>query len=194
MDDRTHWGRSGWDGDSDGDSDCDSDGRRAFCRGGRAAGSPRAAESAGAERGRQEQVHPVFDTTLSSHMRGLASPDDSVTPGRATRGPEARRRSHEPTVVGTEHDLGWPGSALDWCNMPGRIRVTRLPRWSKESDAGQSRTRLDRVEGGDSLRTGPSRTTNQDVPLERLECRYRIGHTPVSYTIAPVHVPPYNRD
>ncbi len=35
--------------------------------------------------------------------------------------------------------------------------------WSKEKDAG--RALLDRVEGGDLWRTGPSRTTIQDVPL-----------------------------
>ena len=51
---------------------------------------------------------------------------------------------------------------LDWFNMPGRI--TRLPLWSKERDAG--RTRLDWVEGGDSRRTGPSRSMSQDVSLE----------------------------
>ena len=35
--------------------------------------------------------------------------------------------------------------------------------WSEERNAG--RARLVRVEGGDLLRTGPSRTTIQDVPL-----------------------------
>ncbi len=53
-------------------------------------------------------------------------------------------------------------ASLDWYDMPGRI--TRLPRWSKERDAG--RVRLDQVEGGGSRRTGPSRTTSRDVPLE----------------------------
>jgi hypothetical protein len=118
---------------------------------------------------------------------GAAAP---VEPGRRT-GTDghlgARRRSHEPTAVPvrTEHDVGWPGSSLDWYNMPGRI--TRLPRWSKERDTG--RTLLERVEGSDSRRTGPSRTTNQDMPLEGL-CRWCAGNTPVSYTIAPVHVLP----
>ena len=53
-------------------------------------------------------------------------------------------------------------ASLDRYNLPGRI--TRLLPWSKERDAGQAR--LDRVEGGEPRRTGPSRTTSQDVPLE----------------------------
>ena len=52
-------------------------------------------------------------------------------------------------------------ASLDWYNR-GQHHST--PQWSEERDAG--RMRLDRVEGGDSRRTGPSRTTNQDVPLE----------------------------
>ena len=72
---------------------------------------------------------------------------------------------------------------LDRNNLPGR--VTRLLRWSEERGAGREPgcsewsekrdagwARLDRVEGGDSRRTGPSRTTIQDVPLE-------VGHASV---------------
>ena len=78
----------------------------------------------------------------------------------------ARRRSHAPTAVRPELGLGWPESAsLDRDKMPGR--VTRLLRMEWKRDAG--RARLDRVEGGDSRRTGPSRTMIQDVPLE-------VGH------------------
>jgi hypothetical protein len=78
----------------------------------------------------------------------------------------ARRRSHEPTAVRPELGLGWPEStSLDRDNMPGR--VTRVLRMEWKRDAG--RARLDRVEGGDSRRTGPSRPTIQDVPLE-------VGH------------------
>ena len=78
----------------------------------------------------------------------------------------ARRRSHEPTAVRPELGLGWPESTwLDRDNMPGR--VTRLLRMEWKRDAG--RARLDRVEGGDSRRTGPSRPMIQDVPLE-------VGH------------------
>ncbi len=50
---------------------------------------------------------------------------------------------------------------LDRDNLP--CRVTRLLRM--ERGEGTGRVRLDRVEGGDSQRTGPSRTTVQDVPL-----------------------------
>ena len=53
-------------------------------------------------------------------------------------------------------------ASLDWYNLPGSI--TRLLPRSKERDAGQAR--LDRVEGGEPRRTGPSRTMSQDVPLE----------------------------
>jgi hypothetical protein len=56
-------------------------------------------------------------------------------------------------------------ASLDRCNRLGTVgSITRLHQWSKERDAG--RMRLDRVEGGDSRRTGPGRTTSQDVPLE----------------------------
>ena len=53
-------------------------------------------------------------------------------------------------------------ASLDRYNLPSRI--TRLLLWSEERDAGQ--VRLDRVEGGEPRRTGPTRTTSQDVPLE----------------------------
>ena len=43
-------------------------------------------------------------------------------------------------------------------------RVARLLQGSKERVAG--RARLDRAESGGSRRTGPSRTTIQDVPFE----------------------------
>ena len=67
-------------------------------------------------------------------------------------------------------------ASLDWYNM--QCRITRLPGWSGERDAGQAR--LDRVEGEVSRRTGPSRTTSQstvggpEVPLS-------TGYTHVSY-------------
>ena len=50
---------------------------------------------------------------------------------------------------------------LERDNLPGR--VTRLLRMERGEGAG--RARLDRAEGGDPRRTGPSRTTIQDVPL-----------------------------
>ena len=75
---------------------------------------------------------------------------------------------------------------LDWFNMPGRI--TRLPQWSKERDAG--RMRLDRVEGRDSRRNGPSRTTSQDVPLEGHSVGSALDYTPVSTAKALVHALP----
>jgi hypothetical protein len=81
----------------------------------------------------------------------------------------ARRRSHEPTAVPRrlELGLGWPESTHRWT---GRRRAASLDcsEGSKERDAG--RARLDRVEGGDLWRTGPSRTTVPDVPLE-------VGHS-----------------
>ncbi len=78
----------------------------------------------------------------------------------------ARRRSHEPTAVRLELGLGWPEStSLDRDNMPGC--VTRILRMEWKRDTG--RAQLDRVEGGDSRRTGPSLTMIQDKPLE-------VGH------------------
>ena len=79
-----------------------------------------------------------------------------------------RRRSREPTAVRPALGLGWPESAwLDRDKMPGR--VTRILRMEWKRDAGRARLPVDRVEGGDSRRTGPSRTMIQDVPLE-------VGH------------------
>jgi len=80
-------------------------------------------------------------------------------------------------------------ASLDRCNRLGTVgSITRLHQWSKERDAG--RMRLDRVEGGDSRRTGPGRTTSQDVPLEGQSVVSALGYTPVSFTIAPVHALP----
>ena len=74
----------------------------------------------------------------------------------------ARRRSHEPTA-GPELGLGWPESTHRWTGTPGRAASLDCSGRSEGSDAG--RARLDRVEGGDSRQTGPSRTTIQYVPL-----------------------------
>ena len=82
----------------------------------------------------------------------------------------ARRRSHEPTAVRPELGLGWPESTHRWTGTTCRAASLDGSEWSEERDAG--RARLDRVEGGDSRRTGPSRTTIQDVPLE-------VGHASV---------------
>jgi hypothetical protein len=51
--------------------------------------------------------------------------------------------------------------------QPAGRRQLDCSEWSKERGAG--RARLDWVEGGDSRRTGPSRTKIQDVRLE-------VGH------------------
>ena len=54
-----------------------------------------------------------------------------------------------------------------WTGTTCRAASLDCSEWSGKRDAG--RARLDRVEGGDSQRTGPSRPTIQDVPLE-------VGH------------------
>ncbi len=69
----------------------------------------------------------------------------------------ARRRSHEPTAVRPELGLGWLESALHWTGTTCRASSLDYSGWIEERDAG--RARLDRVEGGDLRRTGPSRTT-----------------------------------
>ena len=71
----------------------------------------------------------------------------------------ARRRSHEPTAVRPELGLGWLESAHRWTGTTCRAASLGCSGWSEERDAG--RARLDRVEGGDSRRTGPSRTTTK---------------------------------
>ena len=71
----------------------------------------------------------------------------------------ARRRSHEPTAVRQELRLGWLESAHCWTGTTCRAASLDCSGWSEERDAG--RARLDRVEGGDSRRTGPSRTTTK---------------------------------
>ena len=76
----------------------------------------------------------------------------------------ARRRSHEPTAGWLELGLGWPESTHRWTGTPGRAASLDCSGRSKERDAG--RARLDRVEGRDSRRTGPSRI--QDVLLGRM--------------------------
>ena len=73
----------------------------------------------------------------------------------------ARRRSHEPTVVRQELRPGWLESAHRWTGTTCRAASLDCSGRSEERDAG----RLDRAEGGDLQRTGPSRTTIQDVPL-----------------------------
>ncbi len=79
----------------------------------------------------------------------------------------ARRRSHEPTAVLPELGLGWQESTHCWTGTTSRAASLDCSEWSEEKGAG--RARLDRVEGGDSRRTGPSRTKIQDVRLE-------VGH------------------
>jgi hypothetical protein len=81
----------------------------------------------------------------------------------------ARRRSHEPTAVRPELGLGWPESTHRWTGTSCRAASLDCSEWSEERVAG--RARLDWVEGGDSRRTGPtrSRTKMQDVGLE-------VGH------------------
>ena len=71
----------------------------------------------------------------------------------------ARRRSHDPTAVRPELGLGWRESAHCWTGTTCRAASLDCSGWSEERDAG--RARLDRVEGGDSRRTGPSRTTTK---------------------------------
>ena len=68
----------------------------------------------------------------------------------------ARRWSHEPTVVRLELGFGWPESAHRWTGTTCRAASLDSSGWSEERD---------RMEGGDLRRTGPSRTTIQDVPL-----------------------------
>ena len=77
-------------------------------------------------------------------------------------------RSHEPTAVRPELGLGWPESARRWTGTTYRAASLDGSEWSEERDAG--RVRLDRVEGGDSRRTGPSRTTNR-WKLVTLQCQ-----------------------
>ncbi len=57
-----------------------------------------------------------------------------------------------------------------WTSREPAGCVTRMLRMEWERDTG--RARLDRVEGGDSRRTGPGRPTIRDVPLE-------VGHVSV---------------
>ena len=100
--------------------------------------------------------------------RRRTGPADTMVHTKDIEG--ARRRSHEPTAVRPELGLGWPESAHGWTGTTCRAASLDCSGWSEERDAG--RARLDRVEGGDSRRTGPSRTTTQDVPLE-------VGHASV---------------
>ena len=69
----------------------------------------------------------------------------------------ARRRSHEPTVVRPKLGLGWLESTHRQTGTTCRAASLDGSDWSVERDAG--RARLDRVDGGDSRRTGPDRTT-----------------------------------
>jgi hypothetical protein len=59
------------------------------------------------------------------------------------------------------------GRSLNLDRTTCRAASLDCSEWSGERDTG--RGRLDQVEGGDSRRTGPSRITIQDVPLE-------VGH------------------
>ena len=79
----------------------------------------------------------------------------------------ARRRSHGPTAVRPELGLGWQESTHRWTGTTCPAASLDCSEWSEERGAG--RARLDWVEGGDSRRTGPSRTKIQDVRLE-------VGH------------------
>ena len=73
------------------------------------------------------------------------------------------RRSHEPTAVQPELRLGWLESTHRWTGTTCRAAALDCSGWSEERDAG--RARLDRVEGGDLRRTGPSQTKIQDAQL-----------------------------
>ena len=64
---------------------------------------------------------------------------------------------------GRSSDFEWLESAHRWTGTTCRAASLDCSGWSEERDAGGGR--LDRVEGGDLRRTGPSRTTIQDVPL-----------------------------
>ena len=81
----------------------------------------------------------------------------------------ARRWSHEPTAVRPELGLGWPESTHRWTGPQTTCRAASLDcaGWSEERGRGDAgRAQLDRVEGRDLWRTGPSRTTIQleDAP------------------------------
>jgi hypothetical protein len=65
----------------------------------------------------------------------------------------ARRRSNEPTVGRLELGLGWPESTHGWTGTTARAASLDYSEWSEKRGAGL--VRLDRVEGGDSGRTGP---------------------------------------
>ena len=84
----------------------------------------------------------------------------------------ARRRCHEPTAVRPELGLGWPGSTLRWTGTTCQAASLDCPDGARrEVSAG---ARLDRVEGGGSLWTGPTRSRSQDV-LVPLEVGSRYG-------------------
>ncbi len=70
---------------------------------------------------------------------------------------------------GPELGLGWPGSTLRWTGRTCRAASLDSPDEARrEMPAGR---RLDRVEGGDSRRTGrPGRTTSHYVQLEVGSC------------------------
>ena len=109
-----------------------------------------------------------MDDSEDEEQRAAGGPADTRVHTMDIEG--ARRLSHEPTAVRPELGLGWPESAHRWTGTTCRAASLDCSEWSEERDAG--RARLDRVEGGDSRRTVPSRTTTQDVPLE-------VGHASV---------------
>ena len=81
---------------------------------------------------------------------------ESMTWGRTRRGPQSIYA--DCGAAGARTQMAGVCTPLDRDNLPGR--VTRLLRMERgEGDTG--RARLDRVEGGDSRRTGPSRTTTK---------------------------------
>ena len=120
-------------------------------------------------RGRSFALHPAEALTDQNRRSGGTS-EDWGWRGGTGGGPGpmdievARRQSHEPTAVraGARTRMAGIYSTLDRHNMLGRI--TRLPRWSRRDVLAGAR--LDRVDGGGSRWTGPTRNRSQDLPLE----------------------------
>ena len=121
-------------------------------------------------RGRSYTLHPAEALAEGQSRRIGSTSEDWGWRGGTGGGPGpvdievARRRSHEPTAVraGARTRMAGIYSTLDRYNMLGRI--TRLPRWSRRDVLAGAR--LDRVDGGGSRWTGPTRSRSQDVPLE----------------------------
>ncbi len=104
---------------------------------------------------------------LSYHMRGLASPDESSTgtgggPGLTDiEGPAGGVMSRLRCGRNTNSD----GQDLRFAGLVQHAGPHHSTAPMEQGERCRS-GRLDWVEGGDSRRTGPSRTTIQDVPLE----------------------------